>query len=293
MTGFLASLTCLLVVLFVPAQSPAPKPAPVRPELIGLLDFESDDTGGVPKGWNGVPPGTFAVDDQVVHGGRWALRIERKADGPGEFTAVSRMLPIDFAGARLELSGFLRTENVTGFAGLWMREDGDGGVVAFDNMESRRLNGTTGWTEYTIALPLAPGAKRLIFGVLAAGGGRVWADNLRLLVDGKPVASVARLEPERTVLDLDKEFDAGSGNRDQGPHQDRDRQSGDARESVGIPEVSPSGDRGGEETLDYDLFRVLPRVLSAPDVAAARAAVLGVGDQSWSRARVRPLRQPC
>ena len=256
MTGFLASLTCLLVVLFVPPQSPPPQPAPVRPELIGLLDFESDHTGGVPKGWNGGPPGTFAVDDQVVHGGRWSLRIERKADGPGEFTAVSRMLPIDFAGARLELSGFLRTENVAGFAGLWMRQDGDGGVVAFDNMQSRRLNGTTGWTEYTIALPLAPGAKRLIFGVLAAGGGRVWADDLRLLVDGKPVASVPRRRTRAHGAGSRQGVRRRLGNRAEGPHQDPDRQSGDAREGVGIPEVSPSGDRGGETALG---LRPLPR----------------------------------
>lgn len=211
MTGFLATLTIMLVVLLVPPQSPAPQAAPLRPELIGLLDFESDHTGGVPKGWGGGPPATFAVDHQVVHGGRWSLRIDRNAAGAGEFTAVTRMLPIDFAGARLELSGFLRTENVTGFAGLWMREDGDGGVVAFDNMQSRGLKGTTAWTEYTITLPLAPGAKRLFFGVLASGGGRVWADDLRLLVDGKPVAAVPRVEPERTVVDLDKEFDGGSG----------------------------------------------------------------------------------
>ena len=274
MTGFLASLTCLLVVLFVPPQSPAPQPAPVRPELIGLLDFESDHTGGVPKGWNGVPPGTFAVDDQVVHGGRWSLRIERKADGPGEFTAVSRMLPIDFAGARLELSGFLRTENVAGFAGLWMREDGDGGVVAFDNMESRRLNGTTGWTEYTITLPLAPGAKRLIFGVLAAGGGRVWADDLRLLVDGKPVASVARLEPERTVLDLDKEFDAGSGIVIKDLTKTQIANLAMLGRVWGFLKYHHPAITAGKRHWDYDLFRVLPRVLSAPDVAAARSAVL-------------------
>src|SRR4026208_367166 len=105
MTGFLASLTCLLVVLFVPAQSPPPPPAPVRPELLGLPDSDSDHTGGVPKGWNGGPPGTFAVDDQVVHGGRWSLRIERKADGPGGFTAGTRRRPTDFAGGRVERSG--------------------------------------------------------------------------------------------------------------------------------------------------------------------------------------------
>ncbi len=273
MTAFLASLTWLLVVLFVPPQSPPPQPAPVRPELIGLLDFESDHTGGVPKGWNGVPPGTFAVDDQVVHGGRWSLRIERTADGPGEFTAVSRMLPIDFAGARLELSGFLRTENVAGFAGLWMREDGDGGIVAFDNMESRRLNGTTGWTEYTITLPLAPGAKRLIFGVLAAGGGRVWADDLRLLVDGKPVASVARLEPERTVLDLDKEFDAGSGIAVKDLTQTQIANLAMLGRVWGFLKYHHPAIAAGKRHWDYDLFRVLPRVLSASDAPAGRSVV--------------------
>jgi hypothetical protein len=83
------------------------------------------------------------------------LRIERKSDSPGEFTAVTKMIPIDFAGAKLELRGFLRTENISGFAGLWMREDGDGGPVAFDNMQSRELKGTTEWTEYTMMALIA------------------------------------------------------------------------------------------------------------------------------------------
>ena len=46
------------------------------------------------------------------------------------------MLPIDFAGGRLELSGFLRTENVAGFAGLWMRQDG---VFYPDNRPTQRV----------------------------------------------------------------------------------------------------------------------------------------------------------
>ena len=274
MTGFLATVTCMLVALFVAPQSPAPQSAPLRPELVGLLDFESGHTEGVPKGWGGGPPGTFAVDDQVVHGGRWSLRIDRKAEGQGEFTAVTRMLPVDFAGTRLELSGFLRTENVSGFAGLWMREEGDAGVIAFDNMESRRLNGTTGWTEYTIALPLAPGAKRLFFGVLAAGGGRVWADDLRLLVDGKPVASVPRVEPERTVLDLDKEFDAGSGIVLKDLTKTQIANLAMLGKVWGFLKYHHPAIAAGKRHWDYDLFRVLPRVLSAADAAAARSVVL-------------------
>ncbi len=188
-----------------------PSPAGTRPEFSGLLDFEADHADGVPKGWGGGPPGTFAVDSQIVHGGRWSLRIERNDKSPSGFTAVTKMVPIDFSGAKLELRGFLRTENVSEFAGLWMREDGDSGSVAFDNMQKRQLKGTTGWTEYSIELPLNKDAKRLIFGVLAAGVGKVWADDLRLLVDGKPIESVPRLELPKTVLDTDREFDGGSG----------------------------------------------------------------------------------
>src|SRR4029450_7187177 len=94
----------------------------IRPELAGL-DFEAEHSGSVPKGWNGGPAGTFAVDGQTVHGGKWALRIERNEKSEGAFSAVNRNLPIDFAGESLELRGFLRTEGVSNFAGLWMRED--------------------------------------------------------------------------------------------------------------------------------------------------------------------------
>src|SRR6185295_16661303 len=86
------AVMCLIpVTLALQAQ-----PAAVRPELAGLLDFEAEHTGGVPKGWGGGPDGTFGMDGQVVHGGRWALRIERTSTSPGEFTAVSKVLPIDF-----------------------------------------------------------------------------------------------------------------------------------------------------------------------------------------------------
>src|SRR4051812_20977933 len=163
LTAFLVAPGSFLVLTlgFVMFQTAA-----VRPELAGL-DFEADHSGGVPKGWNGGPPGTFAVDGQTVHGGKWALRIERDDKSERAFTAVTRMTAIDFAGESLELRGFLRTEDVSNFAGLWMREDGDSGSVAFDNMQARQLKGTTEWTEYSIKLPLEKSAKRLFFGVLA------------------------------------------------------------------------------------------------------------------------------
>jgi hypothetical protein len=52
-----------------------------------------------------------------------------RAESPGAFTSLSRRLPIDFTGRRVELRGFLRTEDISNFAGLWIREDGDAGMI--------------------------------------------------------------------------------------------------------------------------------------------------------------------
>jgi len=266
-------LAFALLPVTLASQGPQPQPAPVRPELTALLDFEAEHVGGVPKNWNGSPAGTFAVDGQIVHGGRWALRIERKETSEGAFTAVSKGIPIDFTGTQLELRGFLRTEDVSGFAGLWMREDADGESVAFDNMQGRGLKGTTEWTEYSITLPLNKAAKRLVFGVLASGTGRVWADDLRLLIDGAPVASAPRVEPPKTILDLDREFDGGSAVALKDLTKTQIANLTMLGKVWGFLKYHHPLVAAGKRHWDYDLFRVLPRVLAAGDAPAARSAV--------------------
>ena len=268
-----AVLAFVLLPVTLASQGPQPQPAPVRPELTGLLDFEAEHVGGLPKNWSGSPAGTFAVDGQIVHGGRWALRIERKATSDGTFTAVSKGMPIDFTGTRLELRGFLRTEDVSGFAGLWMREDGDGESVAFDNMQGRQLKGTTDWTEYSITLPLNKAAKRLVFGVLSSGTGRVWADDLRLLIDDSPVVNAPRVEPPKTIMDLDREFDGGSGVAVKDLTKIQIANLAMLGKVWGFLKYHHPLVTSGKRHWDYELFRVLPRVLAAADAPAARAAV--------------------
>ena len=181
---------------------------------------------------------------------------------------VSKTIPIDFAGAKLELRGFLRTEDVSDFAGLWMRQDDDAGSVAFDNMQRRQLKGTTEWTEYSIVLPLNGAAKRLVFGVLASGTRTSLG---RRSSPARWTANRSRTSPAwnrpRPSWISDKEFDGGSGIALKDLTHDPDRQSRDAREGLGIPEVPPSrSSRSGKRQWDYELFRILPRVLAAADV---------------------------
>jgi hypothetical protein len=110
-----------------------------RTELAVFLNFEVQQASGAPLGWAGGPAGTLFADDKIVHGGKWSARLERDSEGSSNFSTITIGIPIDFAGRGIELRGFLKTEDVTGFTGLWMREDGDGRVAAFDNMQSRQV----------------------------------------------------------------------------------------------------------------------------------------------------------
>lgn len=249
-----------------------------RSQLGQILNFEAGPAGsspqGAPRGWGGGPPETIFLDDKIVHGGKWAVRLERDASSARTFSTITIGIPVDFTGTRVELRGFLKTQDVSEYAGLWMREDGDGGVVEFDNMQNRHVNGTREWREYSVALPLRSEAKQLFFGVLVAGTGKAWADDLQLLVDGKPVSDAAKAERAKTVLDTDREFDGGSGTA-------LNELTGVQIENLatlgkvwGFLKYHHPQATSGQRHFDYDLFRVLPVILAAPDHRVADAALV-------------------
>jgi len=260
-----------------------------RSDLAKALSFEVQPSGDMPGGWGGGPPGTIFADDKVVHGGRWSARIERHTGSPEAFSTITKAIPMDFAGNSIEFRGFLRTEDVSDFAGLWMREDGETPALAFDNMQSRQLKGTTPWTEYSITLPDKPEGRKLFFGVLMAGTGKTWADDLQLLVDGKPVWDAPKVEHPKTAIDLDHQFDEGS------------RVAIHELTKIQIDNLATLGKvwgflkyhhpkvTSGRVHWDYELLRVLPAILSAPDRQSSNAAIV-----QWiaSLGRVAPC-GPC
>jgi hypothetical protein len=249
---------CVTVALAENAQDPKTATPSDRAEFEASLSFEASPKGDMPGGWRGGPPGTIFVDAEVVHGGRLSVRIERGAASPNDFSTITKSIPLDFSGATIELRGYLRTEGASGFVGLWLREDGYSPALAFDNIESRQLKGTTPWTEYSIKLPVDPEANQIAFGVLLAGTGKAWADDLQLLVDGKPVWDAPKVERPKTALDRDHEFDNGS------------RINVTELSSIQVENLVKLGKiwgflkyyhpsvTSGQYHWDYELFRILP-----------------------------------
>jgi C-terminal processing protease CtpA/Prc len=268
-----------LIAAYAPLEAADQEPrhiiAPIsREDLPRVLGFELPRDNAPPEGWTGAPVSTISSDIREVHGGRASVRIERHPGDPSAFSSVVTFIPVDFHADAIELRGFLRTKDVEGFAGLWLREDGTlAKSLAFDNMQARHINGTTDWTRYSIKLPLRPEARELVFGALLSGSGTAWADDLELLVDGKPVWEVPHVEIPKTAIERDREFDAGS-------KVALDALSSQQIDALfvlakvwGFLKYHHPTVTSGQRNWDYDLFRVLPGVLATQNHAQAMAVI--------------------
>jgi len=153
-------------------------------------------------GWSsfGNKEYNIVYDTAISQNGVTSASIEGNGN-TDEFRVLTYTIPADFGGKKIKLTGYLKTENiVNGWAGLWMRIDPD---ISIDNMESRKVQGTTDWKKYEVELKTNNNATSISFGGLIVGTGKIWVDNFKITVDGKPLDQA----PEK---ELDKEFDKGS-----------------------------------------------------------------------------------
>jgi C-terminal processing protease CtpA/Prc len=240
-----------------------------------VLNFEAPHTRNLPVGWSASHPAATSLDSEIVHGSKRSLRIERTTDTPGQFSVVTRAIPVEFEGQAIELRGFIRRENVTGYAGMWLRQDGPAGaMLQLDNMQDRHLNGSADWAEYSIRMPLNPQTRQLFLGFLLAGTGKAWVDDMQLLVDGKSFWDLPKIERPKTALDTDTEFDHGS--KIAAPAALSPVQIANLATLAkvwGFVKYHHQAITSGKRHWDYDLLRAVPSVLTASDRASANASI--------------------
>jgi len=272
---------CLALLLILAMASPL-----IADDSLSHLDFEECDPSLGMAPWTGGPPGTLGLAEDVVRTGQYAGRIIRDVDSPQEFSSLSTSVPAEIAGQQVEIVGWVRTEDVDGWAGLWLREDGPSGSVQFMNMHQDGLSGSNDWTECRLELPLDAEAERIVFGVILAGTGQVWVDDMKLLIDGRPYADAPVKVTAPTALDLDQEFDEGSGLTLQCIEPWQVEPLVTLGKVWGFLKYHHPRVTGGERHWDYDLFRGLTTVLAASEAGAAQEAVA-----SWALSLGEPA--PC
>jgi C-terminal processing protease CtpA/Prc len=252
-----AILTCLILISTIMAYC---QTKDSMPEL--NFDFELVQNG-IPLSWDNFGSADYklSLDSTVVKNGKYAASIEYLGEKP-EFRAWSFTIPDNYPGKKITLSGYIKTENVTGgFAGIWMRIDPS---IAFDNMSKKGLKGTTDWTKYEITLDMDPeNTKQIVFGGVMAGKGKMWIDQFTVTIDGKNIKDLKPLEKKVFPAEKDLEFNTGSGITISSVNENQIENLRVLGLIWGFLKYYHPNIAKGEYNWDYELFRILPKVLNA------------------------------
>lgn len=114
-------------------------------------------------------------------------------------TISKRMPPGDYTGERVRLTGNIKTADIDGYVGMWMRVDGPethetGKSLSFDNMNNRPIKGTNDWKKYEIVLDVPGSSIEIFYGVLVSGNGQVWISDLSFETVGNDVPATDMLK---------------------------------------------------------------------------------------------------
>lgn len=171
--------------------------------LLALLAAASpafSGTGEV-KGWlrRGTKPDLYdmGVTDSAAYQNKKAAFIRSKAAVPDGFgTLMQEIDAAAYLGKRVRLTGYIRSNDLKRWAGLWMRVDGlYAKVLSFDNMEGRPIKGTTPWTHYAVVLDVPKNAQLIAFGILLDGEGGVQISQIRISAVGADIPTTSAPSP--------------------------------------------------------------------------------------------------
>jgi hypothetical protein len=178
--------------------------------LASVLALTATAQGGNPAGWimAGSNPTSYEMGI-APNGGQnrnpaGYLKSHEAVSGFG--TMMQQFAADDYLGKRVRFSASVRTENVTGWSGLWMRTDSnERSAMTFDNMKDRPIKGTTGWNRTAVVLDVPANATLIALGVIVSGEGAAWLDDVRFEVvpNSVPTTDSKRAHLKRGPENLD------------------------------------------------------------------------------------------
>lgn len=230
------------------------------------LGFEKINQENYPDKWNLWGNGyKITPDSSQKFSGNYSVRIEPVGEWKkGLFGSPHIAIPAKYSGKEIELTGYLKLDNVqNGEAGLLLRIDGKNGSLQFDNMQNRNTHGTIDWKKYSIKLPLPEEAVTIYVAALHTGTGTVWADNFELKIDGKDFSSAPLKKIKEYKADLDHAFDKGSGIKIAAANKKLVEDLTVLGKVWGLLKYYHPAVARGDVNADYELFRILPSILSS------------------------------
>lgn len=158
------------------------------------LSFERVlENGYTPANWKSFKKGhSIEIDFSERYDGKGSLLIESDKDRLKKDSialVAQRIEPV--RGRIVQLSGYLKLNNIDGRAGLSLVTNGPNGQINSEEMKIPRLDGTRSWTKYSISLPIPDSTSSIDIAVYLIGDGQLWVDALELSIDGHNISDMA------------------------------------------------------------------------------------------------------
>jgi len=146
------------------------------------LDFETvTDKESLPDKWFVWGTHKVSADFNDVQNGKSAMLVNSAKTG-SNFGCGAYRIDAKYSGSSIELVGYMKTQDVTGHAGLLLRIDGSGGPIEFDNMQDQAIKGTNDWKKYSVKLKYPERKAKVInIGGIVVGEGKAWFDKKNLM----------------------------------------------------------------------------------------------------------------
>jgi hypothetical protein len=169
----------------------------------------AESVGKLPAPWfvSGERPSSYqaGIDNVETSSGKGAKFLRYVQGDDKRFASLVQTISAQrYLGQRIRFRAMIKTRDVNDWAGLWMQVQASNRTnAAFYNSSDQPIKGTTRWQLRSVTLDVPADATTIAFGVINAGRGQVWIDELSfevvdqdVPVDRLPPASL----PERPTL---------------------------------------------------------------------------------------------
>lgn len=189
------------------------------------------------------------------------INNQDKQSSYGDFGGVYFEFPNTYIGKEMELTVYLKTNEVTGTAGVFYKTDAR---MPIQYAEVKGVKGTNDWQKISLKKAIKQShIDQIGIGVMLKGSGTIWVDQVELKIDGQDYKNSTVYTKPIYKADLDKMFDNGSEVEIPSNYNEEDLDKlALLGQFWGFLKYHHPMIAKGEYNWDYELFRILPKYLS-------------------------------
>ncbi|MGB3947510.1 MAG: S41 family peptidase [Bacteroidia bacterium] len=234
--------------------------------------FEKVTAGNkLPDGWFrwGTDDYIVRIDTSIKHSGKNSILIEStKNSAKSSFGSIAYSLPANYLGKEIEVRAYVRVQDILDneLSILLRVDDKNKNVLAMENGRQKNIQGSGYWNYYTVSVPFPAKAQTIYIGAMLTGKGKLWVDDFQVLIDGKDISKAKRKAKIELPADRDKEFDEGSLITAEMINKTDKENLFLLGKLWGFLKYYHPAIAKGNYNWDYELFRILPKVMACKDV---------------------------